>query len=85
LFIDDYVLCHNKKPLFSKPVKYTDMWPCLLEKAWFKIKSFFKSKITEVNPFEVFTTFLSYPVKRYSLTDFAKYNQTLVARHIINF
>jgi len=84
LFIDDYILCHNKKPLFSKPVRYTDMWPCLLEKAWFKIKSCFNSKITSVHPIEVFTTFLSYPIKRYTLTDSATDNRTLVAKYLIN-
>lgn len=83
LFIDDYILCHNNKPLFSKPVKYSDMWPCLLEKAWFKIKSCLKSKIIAVHPVEVFTTFLSYPIKRYTLTDSAKDNRTLVGKYLM--
>jgi len=60
------------------------MWPCLLEKAWFKIKSCFNSKITSVHPIEVFTTFLSYPIKRYTLTDSATYNRNLVAKYLIN-
>ena len=38
VFIDDYVLCHDKRPLFSQPIKSIYMWPCLLEKAWLKAK-----------------------------------------------
>jgi hypothetical protein len=84
LFIDDYILCHNKKPLFSKPVKYSDMWPCLLEKGWFKIKSCLKSKITSAHPLEVFSTFLSYPLKSYVLTDSVKDNRVIISKYILS-
>ena len=30
IYIDDYILCHDGIPLFSQPIKDTDMWPCLL-------------------------------------------------------
>lgn len=30
IFIDDYMLCADKIPLFSQPVKSIYMWPCLL-------------------------------------------------------
>lgn len=83
LFIDDYILCHGKKPLFSKPIKYTDMWPCLLEKAWFKIKSCLKSKINSVHPIEVFNTFLSYPIRRFDLTDPAQ-RSAMIVNNLIN-
>jgi hypothetical protein len=30
IYIDDYILCNDGIPLFSQPIKDTDMWPCLL-------------------------------------------------------
>jgi hypothetical protein len=60
------------------------MWPCLLEKGWFKIKSCLKSKITSCHPLEVFHTFLSYPVKNYMLTDSIKDNRVLIEKYLVN-
>lgn len=47
--IDDYILCRDKglgklEPVFSQPQKNMYMWPCLLEKAWFKLKGNFVKK-----------------------------------------
>jgi hypothetical protein len=39
------------------------MWPCLLEKAWFKAKSFLKTGIEKTHPLELFRTFLQFPMK----------------------
>ena len=40
--IDDYILCREPnpklQPMFTQPQKNIYMWPCILEKAWFKIK-----------------------------------------------
>lgn len=63
IYIDDYILCNETGPIFSQPVKDTDMWPCLLEKAWFKYKSSLKSSIDKINPIELFRTFLMFPMK----------------------
>jgi hypothetical protein len=30
IYIDDYILCYQKKPLFSQPAKGIYTWPCLL-------------------------------------------------------
>jgi hypothetical protein len=45
LFIDDYILCNSQGPFFSKPIKYADMWTCLIEKAWLKLNSFLKTGV----------------------------------------
>jgi hypothetical protein len=38
LYIDDYILCCDKRPIFTQPIDGMYMWPCLVEKAWLKIK-----------------------------------------------
>lgn len=78
LFIDDYILCNEHGPLFSKPIKYTDMWPCLLEKAWFKLKSSLKTTIASLNPIEVFKSFLTYPTKAFPLGESPEENRKLI-------
>lgn len=45
IFIDDYIICCDRTPLFSQPIKGIYMWPCLLEKAWFKVKGSIAKKI----------------------------------------
>lgn len=45
IFIDDYIICCDRAPLFSQPIKGIYMWPCLLEKAWFKVKGSIAKKI----------------------------------------
>ena len=50
LFVDDYILCNETGPIFSQPMKSKDMWPCILEKAWFKFKSAFRTKIDKIQP-----------------------------------
>lgn len=67
IYIDDYILCCDRRPLFSQPIKGTYMWPCLLEKAWFKVKGSIAKKIEKVSPEDVFNAFLSYPMKSYLL------------------
>lgn len=65
VFIDDYILCCERKPLFAQPIKGMYMWPCLLEKAWFKVKGNLTKKIEKNSPEEVFQAFFSYPIKKY--------------------
>ena len=36
--IDDYILCKDGRPMFCQPCKMRYMWPCLIEKAWLKIR-----------------------------------------------
>jgi hypothetical protein len=65
IYIDDYIICNDRTPLFSQPIKGIYMWPCLLEKAWLKVKGNIAKKIEKNSPEEVFNTFLSYPMKPY--------------------
>ena len=30
IYIDDYILCNEKMPFFSQPIKSIYLWPCLL-------------------------------------------------------
>lgn len=51
LFIDDYILCReNKTPVFSQPNNSIYMWPCILEKAWLKIKGNSARKVEQDTP-----------------------------------
>ena len=45
IYIDDYTLCSDKIPLFTQPIRGIYMWPCLIEKAWFKVKGYMSHKI----------------------------------------
>ena len=54
VMFDDYILCHNKKPMFSQPYKMIYMWPSIIEKAWFKIKGSFSRRVEENSPSEIF-------------------------------
>jgi len=45
IYIDDYILCAGKMPLFSQPVKNIYMWTCLLEKAWLKVNGHIEQRI----------------------------------------
>ena len=67
IYIDDYILCYKDRPIFSQPIKGIYMWPCLLEKAWQKVKGYGSKKISITSPVEVFQHFLSYPSANYSL------------------
>ena len=83
IYIDDYILCHETGPIFSQPIKDTDMWPCLLEKAWFKYKSSLKGGIDKINPIELFRTFLMFPMKPVYLDGSKEYNHKLVKKHLV--
>jgi hypothetical protein len=70
VYIDDYIICSKRTPLFSQPVKGIYIWPCLLEKAWFKVKGYIDNRIEKNTPTEIFKSFLSYPIsthKKYLL------------------
>jgi hypothetical protein len=43
------------------------MWPCLLEKAWFKVKGYMSRKIEKKSPIEIIKSFLSFPIKTFML------------------
>lgn len=61
------------------------MWPCLLEKAWFKVKGSIAKKIEKVSPEDVFNAFLSYPMKSYLLKpNDEEYNLKLVKSLLYN-
>lgn len=67
IYIDDYILCYQKKPLFSQPANGTYTWPCLLEKAWFKVKGNIVKKIEKNSPEEVIHAFLPFPTQKVRL------------------
>jgi hypothetical protein len=69
VYIDDYVLCLERSPLFVQPVKGQYMWTCLLEKAWLKVNGNINKTILKIDPQEVFRTFLSYPMRTYLMKD----------------
>lgn len=52
--IDDYILCRELgsrvQPVFSQPMKNMYMWPCILEKAWFKLKDNSAKRIEQNTP-----------------------------------
>ena len=51
IYIDDYVLCaSDRQPLFAQPIRGIYMWPCLLEKAWFKVKGYIDQRIKKNSP-----------------------------------
>lgn len=50
ILFDDYILCKDGKPMFSKPCKMIYMWPSILEKAWFKVKGSFTKRVEENSP-----------------------------------
>ena len=50
IYIDDYILCFKDRPIFSQPIKGTYMWPCILEKAWQKVKGYGSKKISITSP-----------------------------------
>ena len=50
IYIDDYIICAEKMPFFSQPIKGIYLWPCLLEKAWFKVKGYIDQKIEKNTP-----------------------------------
>lgn len=85
IYIDDYALCFQKKPLFSQPVRGTYMWPCLMERAWFKVKGNVIKKIEKTSPEEVVNTFLSYPFQKFILNSpDHTYNLLLVVKNLAN-
>jgi len=43
------------------------MWPCLLEKAWFKVKGNTAKIIQKNSPEEVLEAFLNCPIQKYLL------------------
>ena len=45
------------------------MWPCLLEKAWLKVKGNTGKRIEKAEPEDVFNAFLSLPSKYYPLDE----------------
>lgn len=55
-FVDDNILCRQSQlkakpePVFSQPQKNMYMWPCILEKAWFKIKGNSAKKVEQNLP-----------------------------------
>lgn len=69
VYIDDYILCLDRLPLFAQPVKGQYMWTCLLEKAWLKINGNITKAIHKIDPYEVFKTFLSYPMRNYLMLE----------------
>ena len=69
IYIDDYVLCLERLPLFVQPVKGQYMWTCLLEKAWLKVNGNVNKTILKIDPQEVFRAFLSYPMRTYFMKD----------------
>lgn len=48
--IDDCILCKDGKPIFSQPCKMRYMWPCLIEKAWFKIRGNSAKRVEQTSP-----------------------------------
>lgn len=68
VFIDDNILCHQGRPIFSQPVDGTFMWPCLIEKAWLKVRGYASHQILVTSPLEVFQHFLEYPCASYNLS-----------------
>lgn len=68
IFIDDYILCYKDRPIFSQPINGIYMWPCLLEKAWQKVKGYGSKKISITSPVQVFQHFFVYPFAFYSLS-----------------
>lgn len=75
IYIDDYILCYQRLPFFSQPVRGKNaiyLWPCLLEKAWMKVNGSIAQAVRKVEPEEVFRAFLSYPMKTYSLEEKGK-------------
>lgn len=52
--VDDYILCRETngtiQPVFSQPQKNMYMWPCILEKAWFKIRGNAAKKVEQNSP-----------------------------------
>lgn len=50
IYIDDYILCSNQTPVFSQPIKSMYLWPCLLQKAWFKTHGFTSRVIQRLTP-----------------------------------
>ena len=84
IYIDDYCLCNDGGPLFSQPINQTDMWPCLLEKAWFKYKSALHTSIDKIHPIELFKSFLMFPMRPIYLDETPEENKKLVEEHLIN-
>jgi hypothetical protein len=41
------------------------MWPCIIEKAWFKIQGNCVDKVEQNTPEELFFTFLQLPIEKY--------------------
>lgn len=62
--IDDYILCRNDKPFFSQPCKMMYMWPCLIEKAWLKIRGNSAKRVEQTSPEELFDTFMPIPIEK---------------------
>lgn len=62
--VDDLILCEHGKPLFAQPVLNQYMWPCILEKAWIKMKGSSMKRIVKSPPEEVFETFFNFPVQQ---------------------
>ena len=54
LLIDDYILCKDMKPIFTQPCKMMYMWPCLIEKAWLKIRGNLAKRVEQTSPEELF-------------------------------
>lgn len=69
VYIDDYILCSDQRPLFSQPIRGIYMWPCLLEKAWLKVKGYINQKIEKNSPIDIFKSFLSHPISTYDLVE----------------
>lgn len=83
LYIDDYILCSDKRPIFAQPIEGKYMWPCLVEKAWLKIKRSLQHRIQKGSPAEIFQTFLTYPLKTYKLGKDKAESKALLAKTIL--
>ena len=70
LIVDDLILCESGQPRFVQPVYANQnyarpyLWPCIVEKAWLKLKGAAMKKIIKVSPEEVFESFLPYPLQK---------------------
>lgn len=60
--IDDYILCKDGKPIFTQPCKMRYMWPCLIEKAWLKMRGNLEKRVEQTSPEELFETFIPLPI-----------------------
>lgn len=84
IYIDDYTLCEKRTPLFTQPIRGIYMWPCLLEKGWFKVKGYINHAIEKTSPLEIFKYFLSYPITTYNFIEGDEYyNNKLLEDYLV--